>query len=912
MPLFTPSQISQINKAAEKSKATLNPPTQSKKAASIVTELAKAYALVQEYFKDSEAVCIKSMEQLHEYIDLAVQCGWVGIDTETTGLDRIHDTIVGWSLYYPGGYEVYIPCKHRVPIFEDLYKDQISYEESRIELQRLVDAKVKMILANADFDIAMIYKDIKVDIIPCVYFDVILAWRCIKEDEKDNALKILWAKYVMKGKVIGKKFSDFFNPKIFPYAKPEVAALYASNDAKITWELFTWQLPYVTIDNPKCKKHHLEDIAKLVWNVEMPMIKVCAMLHRTGFYIDTDTVSALSVSYHERETKEVEKLQNMIQEYINTLDKLTVMNSPFKSGKDFNFSSPVHVKYLLYKMMKIPFPESEGTGKEVLQLVNHPITDQILKARGVNKLINTYVDKLPTTIAKDGRIHGCFKSIGAACITGDSIIPTSHGYRTLEDICEAAGCKDAEHVEVSDLIIVNKDQQLESAASVIRYTDYPTIRITTECGFTIEGTYNHPVMVSSYRSSDNVTFGDKRLSVFWKDREFRNLEDIQVGDFIEIPCNYSVCPTDYVKTEFKTYPPYNSSKTVAKLPKVYDESFAEFLGIYHADGAANLREDTYTITVSNDNPDVISRVDELSTQLFNVATSHYTAQADRNEVETYVNCMQIRDIDNILSHGKQNKRIPDAIWKSPKSVINSYIKGMTLDSSVYMDQSGRAAFELSIINEHDARLVQYHLVSQGILCYRTFNINKDGWKTPRLSFNADNYILFRDTVGFVEREKYIETKQCAKNRYDSRRIENSFRVKVTKVEYSRNTVYDLHIPETHSFISNGFISHNTGRMSSEAPNMQNIPSHATDIRHMFRATPESFEKLDSTNVTDDEITFIVPRWYSVTINSAAVEASTVHEGDELSILDNNVSVAMKVTNVEEVDENIKITVNRNA
>ena len=38
-------------------------------------------------------------------------------------------------------------------------------------------------------------------------------------------------------------------------------------------------------------------------------------------------------------------------------------------------------------------------------------------------------------------------------------------------------------------------------------------------------------------------------------------------------------------------------------------------------------------------------------------------------------------------------------------------------------------------------------------------------------------------------------------------------------------------------MSNGLISHNTGRMSSAEPNVQNIPSHAVDIRHMFCASP---------------------------------------------------------------------------
>jgi ryanodine receptor 2 len=35
----------------------------------------------------------------------------------------------------------------------------------------------------------------------------------------------------------------------------------------------------------------------------------------------------------------------------------------------------------------------------------------------------------------------------------------------------------------------------------------------------------------------------------------------------------------------------------------------------------------------------------------------------------------------------------------------------------------------------------------------------------------------------------------------------------------------------------------TGRMASESPNMQNIPSKLHDIRHMFRATPELTEKI---------------------------------------------------------------------
>ena len=187
-----------------------------------------------------------------------------GIDTETTGTDVVHDTIVGASLYYPGGVECYIPCKHIVPIFDTPYKNQLTYEEVGQELQLFVNAGTKMIFANANFDIAVIYKDFKVDMIPVMYYDVIHAWRCLKENEKKNGLKELYAKYVLHGNGDPKKFSDFFNPKLFPFSRPEVAKLYAANDAKITYELFMWQLPYVTKSHPKCQKHHLEKIADLV------------------------------------------------------------------------------------------------------------------------------------------------------------------------------------------------------------------------------------------------------------------------------------------------------------------------------------------------------------------------------------------------------------------------------------------------------------------------------------------------------------------------------------------------------------------------------------------------------------------------------------------------------------------------
>jgi len=410
MGLFSQDQMDQINAVAAKSKEVLKPIQVSKSVTSSQHEIETSTKAVLEYFGDSPAILITTVEQLHDYITEAIKTGYCSIDTETTGLDRIHDTIVGCSLYYPGGVECYIPNKHIVPIFETPYKNQLTYEEVGEELHRLVITDTKTIWYNADFDIAMIYKDYKVDLIPTFYYDGMTAWRCLKENENAHGLKALYAKYVQGGKGDPKKFSDFFSTKLFPYCKPEVAKLYAANDAKITYELFLWQLPYVTKTHTKCQTHHLEKIADLVWNIEFPMVRVCALMHRTGVYLDMDTSKVLKPRYHAKRDKEFKVLADMIKEAMAEADVITLNKSPFRTATEFNPNSPPQVSYLLKRIVGL---DIESTEKEALAKLNLPITNQLLKVRSLDTLIGGFVDKLPETIGPTGRVHSTFKSIGA-------------------------------------------------------------------------------------------------------------------------------------------------------------------------------------------------------------------------------------------------------------------------------------------------------------------------------------------------------------------------------------------------------------------------------------------------------------------------------------------------------------------
>lgn len=415
MGLFSPAKMAEINNIA---KNCTNLVQENHHVSRGTTQkLEEISQKVRDYFPNSPAILITKKEQLHDYITACIEFGVAGIDTETTGLSMKSDTIVGMSLYVPTKDECYIPIAHKALLTDSLLPNQLTYQEVGEELQRLVDNQTKLVFANAGFDIGMIYKDCKVDLVNNFYFDVILAWRCLKEDEKDNKLKSLYAKYVLKHSTNMAQFTDFFDVALFPYCNPDVARLYAANDPKITYELYQFELPYVTKTHPKCIKHHLESVADLVWNIEFKLVPVCIKMSRQGVYLDSDTATTLHERYVSRKKESVEKLRGMVQDVIETnRSRVNMSKAPFRSGAEYNYNSSPQTIYLLYTLMGLANPEPNSklnASKDTLKLLNNPLANQILEVRAIDKALGTFIDKLPKMTTDDGNIHATFHSIGA-------------------------------------------------------------------------------------------------------------------------------------------------------------------------------------------------------------------------------------------------------------------------------------------------------------------------------------------------------------------------------------------------------------------------------------------------------------------------------------------------------------------
>lgn len=350
-------------------------------------------------------VCIRSRTELHRYIDVAIANDVIAIDTETNNsLDPLTCLLMGACIYTPGEKNAYIPINH-TDLDNNLLPNQLSESDIKEEFDRLKETKIIMHNGKFDYEVIKCTCDCDLDI----YWDTMVGSKILNNTEKAG----LKEQYISKIDSSVEKYSitSLFDNIPYAYVDPEIFAYYAATDAFMTYQLYQYQVA----EYAKPENSRLYYIFK---EVEMPIVKIAGNMELTGICIDVNYANSLSKKYHAELNKIESKITcelNKIKKYI---DSFAQTNRELYSKLDnpINLDSSSQLAILLYDILKIEPPDKKtprGTGEDILSKINNPICELVLEKRGLLKLINTYIDKIPKNInEKDSKLHAQFNSVG--------------------------------------------------------------------------------------------------------------------------------------------------------------------------------------------------------------------------------------------------------------------------------------------------------------------------------------------------------------------------------------------------------------------------------------------------------------------------------------------------------------------
>jgi len=296
-------------------------------------------------------------------------------DTETTGLDPTASELVGMSFAFREGEAYYVPvpdnfekAKHIVDLFSPFFENE----------------GVEKVGQNLKYDIIVLKKyGIKVT---GKLFDTMIAHYLLNPELRHNMdyMAETYLKYrtIHIDELIGARGKNQLNMR---HLRPDQIKDYACEDADITLKL-------KAILEKAIEKQGLQE---LLYEIELPLVYVLADMEYTGVRLDTDALS----EYSKKLSEELQKIESDIYR---------------EAGGELNINSAKQVGEVLFDKLKIvDKPKKTKTGQyvtseETLEALRdtHPIVGQILKYRGLKKLLSTYVDALPLLVNPiDEKVH---------------------------------------------------------------------------------------------------------------------------------------------------------------------------------------------------------------------------------------------------------------------------------------------------------------------------------------------------------------------------------------------------------------------------------------------------------------------------------------------------------------------------
>ena len=409
---------------AGKSKSKVKATTTIKSGSGLLGQISQIKAMVETHlgkFKDDYEI-LTTEEDLDVYFQQCTLNGVISIDTETTGLDPILDSIVGLCIYTPNNKAAYVPINHVSYVTGVRVDNQLTEKQVADRLEALIQCNPVIVMFNAKFDMRVIRNQLGVKDIYCTW-DAYLAARLMNENEESNGLKALHKKYVLDGKEDEFKFDALFKGVTADKIPINTFYLYAAHDAIITYELYQYQKQFLYYDSTVTPdaRNGMNGVSWVFFNIEMPCIKVVCDMEDNGIKFDFDYNQQLKDKYHKLLEDRVKQFNSICDMYSDEIKEYrNRMGINCKLDNPINIKSSTQLSILLYDIMGCEIPIDKKTKKEIrttneaaLQSMDNPVAKAVLEYREFSTIVDTFIDKLPDCVSNDGRIHCSFNQYGA-------------------------------------------------------------------------------------------------------------------------------------------------------------------------------------------------------------------------------------------------------------------------------------------------------------------------------------------------------------------------------------------------------------------------------------------------------------------------------------------------------------------
>ena len=420
------------------------------------------------------------------------------------------------------------------------------------------------------------------------------------------------------------------------------------------------------------------------------------------------------------------------------------------------------------------------------------------------------------------------------CVAKGTLFTTDKGIYRIEDLTDEKNMKPDTFVKPNnDYYILDENGQKQKIKSVYYNGKGRGIKLRFNNGY--ETTVS---LVHKFKTPNGwVSASDlkKKDYVFYRTNELEN----NVVDYVSFPI---------------VHRPGNKFKDI-KLPEYIDEKVAKFIGCFLADGYSS--ENSISIVEKSD--EVSKVITELMYYMFG---EERIAVDKRNGVRSHM--LHSRYIAEFfkewLGGSAKDKRIPDEILRSPKSVQVAFLEGLSLDGYIsptkynnylyiYEGYSKNIVFGVSsilsqmgilyLISRRKVKNGKSSNITYGIRCYPeshfidTIEEHKNdyfvGIKRKYVYFSMDKLDMVLERIGkgvdesakrrnirnSLKISSFLEYKKIKNlNLFDVVDI-NLIGMQVVDIEFVDDVdFYDIEVENTHSYLLNGFVSHNTVNLPS--------------------------------------------------------------------------------------------------